>query len=235
MNKKILNLALASIALAVTSPAEAEEERSEMYKEITRQTFNKKAPEYHQRTIALRPDDKTSFFLSYLSAQDSILDVGCGSGRDAKYFTEKGFGVTGVDLSEVMIEVAQENAPQASFVIQDIEEMEFPEQSFNGIWASASLLHIPKNKMKTVLTDLYSFLKDEGVFFISLKEGEGEALHLDHRYGGLEEFLSFYKEDEIVSFLEEAGFTIVDQHTYPILNSYQTHPWITIVCQKEKA
>lgn len=115
----------------------------------------------------------------------------------------------------------------------DIESLLLPKQSFNGIWASASLLHISKSTIPHVFSQIHSLLKEEGIFYLSVKKGSGEALIPDHRYGGVEKFWVYYEERELVSLLEGSGFNVISMATGEIRSNYQTHPFIRVFSKKE--
>lgn len=203
------------------------------YKDITRQSYDSTAVEYNENTVRLHPKQRAASFLSYLAPNAAILDVGCGPGRDAKYLAKCGFQVTGFDLSPHMIELARREVPDANFLVMDIEKMAFQEGQFDAIWSSASLLHIPKNKLPHVLQRLHHFLRTDGVLYLSVKKGMGEILEADQRYDGVEKFWSYFQEEELIEYLKDAGFVILENHLYEKSATHQTHPWIAIICKKE--
>jgi len=73
-----------------------------------------------------------------------ILDIGCGWRKDAKIFSDLGYKVTGIDISENLLAIARKTSPTSQFVKADFRQIPFLEQSFDGLWASASLLHAEK-------------------------------------------------------------------------------------------
>ena len=100
-----------------------------------------------------------SDFVAKLPANAKILDVGCGPGRDARYFCDKGARVTGIDLSSETLKIARSTAPDAHFVIMDMRSLDLVSTSFDGIWCCASLYHLPKVFVNTTLTEFYRVLK----------------------------------------------------------------------------
>ena len=151
-------------------------------------------------------------FISVLPGK-RVLDAGCGPGRDAKYLCSHGLNVTGIDLSEKMVEEARKRVKCARFLVMDIGNLEFDDESFDGIWCCATFLHIPKRDAKKVLEGFHRVLKRGGVLFLSLKEGEGEGW--EEKIPGYRKFFVYYKEDEIKGMLEDAGFDriTVDRNT----------------------
>ncbi len=199
---------------------------------LTRNSYESSAEEYAKNVMHLHPKAQGEKFQKMLPDHATILDVGCGSGRDAKIFSEMGLKVVGIDFSSKMIEVAKQTAPQAQFHKMDLEDIRFPQESFDGVWASCSLLHIPKNKIISVLSQIHNLLRKDGVLYLSVKQGAGEMVEKDQRYGGLEKFWSFFQEDELRDFLVSAGFNIHEICVVGAISSYQTHPRIKVFSKK---
>jgi SAM-dependent methyltransferase len=128
---------------------------------------------YYNDTIDINMNEIYNLFIPYLPENGSILDIGCGSGRDTKYFLSKGFKVTALEPSSELARLAEENTgiKILNTLVQNISYQD----KFHGIWACASLLHLPFNDMNNVLKKLYSAMKYDGVLFISLKKGDFEG------------------------------------------------------------
>lgn len=110
-------------------------------------------------------------FLSYLPPEGTILDLGCGSGRDSKAFIDKGYKVVAVDGSEELCKSASQFIGQP--VICSTFQEYTPEISFDGIWACASLLHLnSKDEVASVVTRMANHLKPGGCFYASFKYGD---------------------------------------------------------------
>ena len=202
------------------------------YKERTRHSYDVTAEAYQANTVKLSPGVKTKDFLSWLSPGNKILDLGCGPGRDAKFFVEQGYRVEGIDISQHMIDLAKSEVPGGTFSVGDLEDLHFPKESFDAVWASASLLHVPKAAFSGTLQAIYSLLATGGIFYISMKKGAGEELKADERYGGVEKFWNYVDEEELARLLYEQGFHILEQRTLEKSTDYQTNPWISVICQK---
>ena len=112
-------------------------------------------------------------FLRLLDANTSILDFGCGSGRDTKYFLEKGYQVTATDGSSELCRLASE------FTGIKVKEMLFQEldaiNQYDGIWACSSILHLPKKELLPVIQKMCEALKDNGIIYTSFKYGDFEG------------------------------------------------------------
>lgn len=135
--------------------------------------YNKNVELFVSSTKDVEFNKMQNMLLKYLKKGDYILDLGCGSGRDSKAFLEKGFKVVSVDGSEKLCNIA------SSYIGQEVIFTTFQnfksDIKFNGIWACASLLHLPYKDLKEVIKNLRNNLKEEGYFYLSFKYGEFEG------------------------------------------------------------
>ena len=140
--------------------------------EKTKNFYNETAEDFHNRNKDKDLTECYQAFEQHLSPGAHILDLGCGPGRDAKHFSENGYQVTGVDFSESMLEIARKEAPNAQFDLFDMETGNYSSLGhFDGIWAMASLLHIPHDQFPTVLDMVLTLRRTkDSPLFISLKE-----------------------------------------------------------------
>ena len=97
-----------------------------------------------------------------------------------------------------------------------MRNINFPVNSFDGIWSMASILHIPKLEVKDTIIKFREVLKTNGIIYISVKLGEGEKFVKRDRYKGLEKFFAFYTESEIADLLENCGFEIIKLSLYKV-------------------
>jgi len=109
-------------------------------------------------------------FAARLSVGASILDLGCGSGRDSVWFINQGFDVTAIDASVEMIRHCKSLIGDRA-ILADLEEFETTEK-YDGIWACASLLHIPRERLAAAITKYSAMLRPGGYFFMSFKNRE---------------------------------------------------------------
>lgn len=144
---------------------------------------------------------------------NKVLDIGCGVAREALLFTTNNFEYTGVDISEGMLKVARKLAPEGTFKQMDFYALDFPDESFDGFWASASFLHVPKAEMLAVLKEVRRVTKPSGIGFIALKKGGGEGFVKDERYGGMSRYFSFFDLGEYKKMLA-AEFEIIEAYEY---------------------
>lgn len=113
-------------------------------------------------------------FEIYLKPDCRILDLGCGSGRDSKYFTGKGYDVVAVDPSPAMCRKTEESAGVTTYMMK-AEELSF-ENEYDAVWACASLLHVSRADQVDVLQKICRALRPEGVLYCSWKYGKQDRL-----------------------------------------------------------
>lgn len=156
-------------------------------KNITEDFYNKfeNATEFYQRTINYDMTSVYNPFIEQIVEGGHILDAGCGPGRDSLYFIKTGYKVTSIDASDEMVKIASKLTNQ-SVIKMRFQDMNFINE-FDGIWASASLLHVNKVEMYDVVKRLSKALKNNGVLFASFKYGNKEE-DIDGR------FFNFYDE-----------------------------------------
>lgn len=146
----------------------------------THRYYEDKAEEYLARTSQLDMESLYKPFLELIPAGGTILDAGCGPGRDTLSFLKKGFQVTAFDASAKMVELASKQTGVAAFQMR-FQELKY-EQEFDGIWACASLLHVPFCELEDVLTRFRRALKTGGICFMSFKQGNGERFEDGRRF-----------------------------------------------------
>ncbi len=163
--------------------------------------YDKNAVEYFEQTVDINMQSLWDLFTERLPENASILDLGCGSGRDSAYFISCGFDVTAMDASEEMCDLA------SIHIGQDVLKLSFAEMDFNevfdGIWACASLLHVPGDQIEEIFAKVVNSLKTDGVLFMSFYYGdyEGERngrYYKDYRTKSIKELVSGYENLEII-------------------------------------
>ena len=160
-----------------------------------------------------KPSEYIEEFLALLPKNSKILDVGCGVGVDAGFMTSKGFEIIGLDLSKEMLNIARQKFPQIDFRQQDIRELDFPPNSFDGILASCSLIHIPKKDVSALLEKFHQILKKDGTIYIALQGGKSEEIFISEPLKPDEKlFLNIISFDEIRNLLVKNGFSIVKKY-----------------------
>ena len=131
--------------------------------------YNTNTSSFIESTQSVQMTEAWDRFTSKLAPSSLILDFGCGSGRDTKYFLEKGYQVTAIDGSKELCERA------SAFTGIKVRQMLFQElddfEKYDGIWACASILHVSRDALPDVLMRMYRALKPGGIMYISFKYG----------------------------------------------------------------
>ena len=132
--------------------------------------YNENAQSFASGTVSVKFTEVQDKFLEKLNPDAYILDFGCGAGRDTKYFLSREYQVDAVDGSEQLCRIASEytGIKVRQMLFQELDEKE----KYDGIWACASILHLPKKQLREVLENMYAALKSEGWIYTSFKYGE---------------------------------------------------------------
>ena len=186
--------------------------------------YDENGQEFFDGTVDTDMSSHYDEFLALVPENGSILDAGCGSGRDTLKFKSLGYDVTAIDGSEKMCELASKHSGVEVNHIQ-FQEIEF-EDCFDGIWASASLLHVPTEELVDVLERLKKSLKKEGIFYASFKLGDFEG----ERNG---RFFNDFTEDTAIKMFENAEFEIIKTWlTNDARPERQDEKWVNILVKK---
>ena len=145
-----------------------------MQQDKTLSFYNTNAKAFTESTVNVDFTYVQNKFLNKLEAGSAILDFGCGSGRDTKYFLERGYAVEAIDGSVELCKLAAEytGIEVKHMYFQDLQEVE----KYDAIWACSSILHLPYAELIEVLQKMVIALKDKGLIYTSFKYGtfEGE-------------------------------------------------------------
>lgn len=143
------------------------------------------AQRFFSETVDVDMSELYRPFVAHLKPGARILDAGCGSGRDAKAFSEMGYEVEAFDASAELVELARQHTglPVKQMRFEDVTEVE----RYDGIWCCASLLHVPLAELPGVMTQLSKALKPGGVWYLSFKYGSGEREKDGRRFTDMDE------------------------------------------------
>lgn len=187
--------------------------------------YEKNAEAYAALTVTADMSRAYEKFLAYLPHGANVLDAGCGSGRDSLYFMRQGYRVTMLDASAAMCRCAEKLTGQKA-LHKTFAEINFDKQ-FDGIWANASLLHVPEQELEKVLKILYRALKDDGVLYASWKYGEAE------RRDG-ERFYCDMTEEKLKKLLRRTGCFVCKEVwvSEDVLPLHREQRWLNVVLGK---
>jgi len=153
-----------------------------------------------------------------------ILDVGCGPGRDLLRFKSLGHKPIGLDGSATFCRMATEHSGCPT-LNQTFVNMDLPDASFDGVFANASLFHVPSSELLNVLRKLHACLRVGGILFTSNPRGSTEGWQ-GQRYG------HYLELDSTKVFLEQAGFELLEHYYRPKGKPIEQQPWLAIVSRR---
>ncbi|NWA01213.1 class I SAM-dependent methyltransferase [Pseudomonas gingeri] len=159
------------------------------------------------------------------TAPFTVLDFGCGPGRDLQTFTRMGHVAVGLDGSERFAQMAREDSG-CEVLQQNFLELELPPERFDGIFANAVLFHIPRQELPRVLGQLHATLKPGGVLFSSNPRGENQEGWNGERYG------SYHDLEAWRELLTAAGFAELEHYYRPAGLPREQQPWLASVWRK---
>lgn len=190
--------------------------------------YNRNADAYIASTVGVEFQGMQEKFLQNVPAGGNILDFGCGSGRDTKYFLERGYRVTAVDGSEEFCRLAGAYTGIAvkQMLFQELDEVEV----YDGIWACSSILHLGYEDLKDVMKKMGRALKKRGVVYTSFKYGEFEG----ERNG---RYFTDMTEEKVDRLLGEAGaFEVIEEWvTGDVRAGREDERWINLLLGKKKS
>ena len=186
--------------------------------------YNQNADAFIQGTVSVNFKETQDKFLRQLTGK-KILDFGCGSGRDTKYFLESGFDVTATDGSEKICKKAKEytGVHVKQMLFQELNET----NQYDGIWACSSILHLPKNELKMVFSKMITALRTEGIIYTSFKYGNFEGIRNERYFTDFtyENFCDFIKD---IKNIEISEYWITDD----VRPGRENEKWLNTILKK---
>ena len=172
-------------------------------------------------------------FIKLLGKGKKILDAGSAAGRDSHYFFNKGLEVTGVDLSEELIEIARKKCPEIEFIKADFRKLPFEDNFFDGVWAHAALVHMEKiEDIKRALKEFKKVLKKDGILYVYVKTGKKETDIVSDKLSGHKRFFRYYSKEQIEGLIKELNFKIISSEFDKDLAGRIDVQWIAVFARK---
>lgn len=195
------------------------------YSSTTILYYNINTTSFVESTQSVQMLEAWSRFTSKLKDSSIILDFGCGSGRDTKYFLEHGYQIEAIDGSEELCKVA------SKYTGITVKKMLFTElsevQKYDAVWACSSILHASSDELVNIMKKIWSALKDNGFIYTSFKYGtfEGER---NGRY-----FTDMTEESLSVLLTKVTGFNIEEQWiTSDVRPGREEEKWLNVILRK---
>jgi len=195
--------------------------------QLTLQHYDSTAEQFFAGTIDHDVSQNIAALLGAIggAAPYRLLDLGCGPGRDLKTFRAMGHQPTGIDGSARFVDMARAYSG-CDVWQQDFVHLDLPAQTFDGIYANASLFHVPGAALPSVLLALHASLKDGGVLFSSNPRGDNREGWNGPRYG------SYHDYDSWARYMADAGFDAVSHYYRPAGLPRDQQPWLASVWRK---
>ncbi len=189
--------------------------------------YNQNADAFIAGTLQADVSALYEHFERLLSPGASVLDLGCGSGRDSKHFIDLGYSVTAIDGSKELCQRAERylGMPVQTMLFQDLDFC----SDFDGVWACASLLHVPKCEIQGTIKKVADAVKPGGAFYASFKYGSEERLVNDRLF-------SDFLETDIPWLTKEAPCLSLHEHwiSGDVRDERHSEKWLNIIWLRDK-
>lgn len=198
---------------------------NENYTQKTLEYYEANSDNFINGTLNVEFSKTQDFFLSYLKAGAEILDFGCGSGRDTKYFLSRGFKVDAIDGSKKMCEYA---SSLCNIKVQTVDFLDFsPSKTYDGIWACSSILHLNTADLAKVIKKISKALNFDGIFYTSFKYSNFEGFRNGRFFNDMteEKFTSLIKNFPELKIISQW----ISQDARP---NRKNEKWLNIICKK---
>ena len=194
---------------------------------LTLEHYNQRAEDFRQGTQDHDVSQNIAALLQYIESAPpfTILDLGCGPGRDLKVFTDLGHIAVGLEGTGRFAEMARAESGCEVWQ-QDFLKLELPQGRFDGVFANAALFHVPSQELPRVLRELHATLKPGGVLFSSNPHGHNEEGWSSGRFG------AFHDLDRWRRYVSAAGFVELTHYYRPPGLPRERQPWLASVWRR---
>jgi len=176
---------------------------------IVRESWNEIGKIYATNRNVRKMDRELYKFKSLIPSFGNILDVGSGAGVPvAKFLVENNFHVVGIDISDTMLELAAKNVPQAVFRKMDMLNIEFPENSFDGLVCVYAIFHLPRSTHQTIFVQFFRVLSPNGILLLNTGVFGSEGFS---RFFDVPMFWSSHLPEETLVQVKTVGFDIISE------------------------
>ena len=186
--------------------------------------YNQHAETFVHGTVSVDFKEVQDKFLRLLAGK-RVLDFGCGSGRDTKYFIERGLDVVAIDGSEELCKSASAytGIQVKHMLFQNLDEVD----CYDGIWACSSILHLPKDELKIVIKKMSRALKAQGIIYTSFKYGNFEG----ERNG---RFFTDFTLEMFKEFIKDVKDIVIEEYwiTGDVRPGREEEKWLNLVLRK---
>ena len=195
---------------------------SHVTKRVTVASYEAFAADYSAGTQEMPEAVRESIerFVAALDAGARVLEIGSGPGRDAQALEEAGLSVRRTDITAAFVRMLRADGFAADVLDPLYDELDDPERDapYDGVWASASLVHARREDLPTTLTRLAGATRPGGVLHLAVKEGDGARFSTHGHVGGPRHF-TFWREDQLRAVLEDTGWAVDEVRRSPGLRN----------------
>lgn len=184
--------------------------------------YENNSKQYIESTINCNMQTQYDFFLKHMPKFGKILDIGFGSGRDMIYFKSIGYEVEGIDITEAFVDHMQSKG--YTVYKQSVEDLNV-KNVYDGIWASASLLHVSRSNLNDVFKRCSASLKENGILYCSFKKGDYE--------GDIEgRFFNYINEELLKEYIKDTDLEIISDIVTRDSLSNRELQWLNVILKK---
>jgi ubiquinone/menaquinone biosynthesis C-methylase UbiE len=198
---------------------------------LTIDSYNYAFKEFNEKTrnVSSFPglQEELDLFISMLDGK-RVLDIGFGSGRDTLYFLMNKLNVYGIELTMNFIK-SLKLVVDSPTSCMDMRKLAFSCDSFDGLWACASLLHLPMRDIPSTLDEFHRVLTNKGTLYISVKEGQGDEW-IQEGHIGMPRYFNYFSMDALCELITKHGFGIV--YNQRKLHQSGTRSWLSVYSKK---
>lgn len=198
--------------------------------------YNTNAMQYASNIADAVSTNRIDKFVSLLPKGSKVLDAGCAAGRDVNVLSQRGFNAVGIDISSGLIKIAKQKFPHLPFVQGDFLKLPFADNSFDGIWAHASLLHLETiDEVKRAFSEFNRVLRKQGILYdyVKAQMGTEKTETVKDKLSNEGRFVRYYTLDEMRQFIEENGFELIHlEQTKENLLGRSNLEWIAAYSRK---
>ena len=202
--------------------------------------YNENSEQYAQAGADYFDMNHIETFSKSLPKGATVLDAGCGAGRDANKLKEQGLTVTGLDLSVGLLNVAQKRNPDITFIEGNLLNLPFVDNEFDGVWSNTSLLHLETvEDVRVALNEMARVLKNGGKLHVVVKSQttDQKTAVVTDKLSGHDRFFQYFTVEELCNLLEEAGFDVTNIKEYSEIETIpQGRPEVMLIwCNATKS
>lgn len=181
---------------------------------------------WHQPIYRMPPH--LEFLVTRLRRRALVLDLGCGPGQDSRHLRRLRFKVVGLDLTKPFLLAARKKSPTLPLVQADILKLPLQPNTFEGIWAAASLIHLPKSKLTPVLRQLHTLSRPGGILGATLIHGKGSGFLPDEWIP--DRYVSKWVKPDLQKVLQQTGWEILSLQT--VSHRERKGRWLNVIARR---